>query len=119
MSGTGFSLITPTEQVQPGRYVEYGGRLEYYRRIVEWLTVGANISVTQRDYATSTNLLPPPPTMKRRDLTVVPGATLIFHHVGGYQNDLRLDYRYEHNDSNAVLRDYVNHLTTLMLISRF
>jgi hypothetical protein len=120
IDGTGFSTFTPTEQVQPGRYTEYGGRLEYYRRIVDWLTVGGSISVSQRDYARSIDFaFFPPAAVDRRDLTVVPGATMIFHRVGGYQSDLRVDYRYEHNNSNVAVRDYVNHLTTLMLVSRF
>jgi hypothetical protein len=104
IGGIGFSTLLASEQVQPGKYNEYGGRLEFYRRVFEWLTVGAGISVSHRDYAPSVDLAIPM-TMNRRDLTVTPSATLIFHNFIGYQTDLRADYRFEHNDSNNALRD--------------
>lgn len=117
IGGTGFSLLTPTEQVQPGRYTEFGGKLEYYRRVVEWMTVGGSIAVSKRDYSKTFDVLASA-TVSRRDVTIVPGATLIFHHVMGYQTDLRVDYRFERNDSNQVVRDYENHIATVMLVSR-
>lgn len=116
--GTGFSTLTPSEQVQPGKYSEYGGRIEFYRRVFEWLTVGAGVSVSHRDYASSFDFAIPA-TVKRRDVMLAPTATLIFHNVMGYQTDLRADYRFEHNDSNNALRDYENHIATLMLVARF
>jgi hypothetical protein len=120
IDGVGFSTLTPTEQVQPGRYIEYGGRLEYYRRLFEWLTVGANISVHQRDYARTVDIdFFPPRPIDRRDLMLAPGATVILHHIAGSRADLRIDYRYEHNDSNVAVRDYINHLTTVMLLAKF
>lgn len=117
IGGTGFSLLTPTEQVQPGRYTEFGGKLEYYRRVVEWMTVGGSIAVSKRDYSKTFDVLASA-TVSRRDVTIIPGATLIFHHVMGYQTDLRVDYRFERNDSNQVVRDYENHIATVMLVSR-
>jgi hypothetical protein len=117
IGGTGFSLLTPSEQVQPGRYSEFGGRLEYYRRIVEWLTVGGSISVSKRDYVRTfdVDLFD---FVNRRDLTITPGATIVIHHVLGYQTDMRIDYRYERNNSNQTVRDYDNHIATLMFVSR-
>lgn len=120
VGGVGFSLLTPSETVQPGRYIEYGGRLEYYRRILEWLTVGGNIAVSQRDYASTVDMsFFPPAAVNRRDVLISPGATLIFHHIGGYQTDLRADYRFEHNNSNLPARDFENHIATLMLVARY
>lgn len=118
IGGTGFSLLTPSEQVQPGRYIEYGGRLEYYRRVLEGVTVGGSIEVSHRDYASTVDLGPPVMPVDRRDLRIVPGATIVFHHVMGHQTDLRLDYRFERNDSNVATRDYDNHRATLMFVSR-
>ena len=117
IGGTGFSLFTPTEQVQPGRYTEYGARIEYYRRIFEGISVGANVAVSQRDYASSfdTVLLT---NIDRRDVLVSPGATIVFHHVWGYQTDLRVDYRFERNNSNVAARDFENHVATAMIVSR-
>ena len=118
IGGTGFSILTPTEQVQPGKYGEYGGRIEFYLRIFEWLTVGAGVSASHRDYASSFDVLTLT-TSKRRDFTLAPHAALIFHNVMGYQTDLRLDYRFENNDSNSALRDFENHIASMMLVSRF
>ena len=118
IGGTGFSTLLTSEQVQPGKYSEYGGRIEFYRRVFEWLTIGGGFAVSHRDYAQSIDLAIPM-TMNRRDVTLTPSATLIFHNVVGYQTDLRADYRFEHNDSNNALRDYENHIATLMFVSRF
>jgi hypothetical protein len=116
IGGVGFSVFTPTEQVQPGRFIEYGGRVEYYHRILEWLTVGANFAISQRDYARTLDVVLGP--VNRRDVLLMPGATMVFHHVWGYQTDLRVDYRFERNNSNLAVRDYDNHVATLMLVSR-
>jgi hypothetical protein len=119
-SGIGGEGITITfEQVQPGRYIEYGGRLEYYRRVLEWLTIGGSIGILGRDYAESINLVAPFLTSRRRDVTVLPGATMIFHHVFGHQHDIRIDYRYEDSRSSDPLRDYVNHRDSMLYIVRF
>jgi hypothetical protein len=117
IGGTGFSVFIPTEQVQPGRFVEFGARIEYYRRILEGVTIGANVAVSRRDYATAfdTTLLT---NIDRRDVLVSPGATIVFHHVWGYQTDLRIDYRFEQNDSNAFMRSFNNHIATAMIVSR-
>ena len=118
IKGTGFSVFFPNQQDQPGDYIQYGAKFEYYRRIVEWLTIGGNFTISQRDYSKSTNIATGAGS-ERRDLYYVPGATLILHHVLGYQTDLRFDYRYEINESNFKSRDFENHLATTMLVSRF
>jgi hypothetical protein len=116
--GTGFSLLIPTEQVQPGKYHEFGARLDFYKRLLDWLSFGVGISASQRDYAKGFDfgLLV---VTDRRDVMIAPHATLIFHKVAGEQTDLRLHYRYEHNDSSVAVRDYENHIATMMLVSRF
>jgi hypothetical protein len=116
--GTGFSLLIPTEQVQPGKYNEYGARIEFNKRLLDWLSFGAGVSVSQRDYAAGFDFLALV-TTNRRDVMIAPHATLTFHKVMGEQTDLRLHYRYEHNDSNVAVRDFENHISTLMLVSRF
>jgi hypothetical protein len=118
VGGTGFSVFTPTEQVQPGRYNEFGGRIEYLRRMAEWLTVGGGVWASDRRYANSFDVVTLTDT-RRRDVLVSPFATVIFHGVMGYQTDLRAQYRFEHNDSNVAFRDYEAHIATLMLVSRF
>jgi tetratricopeptide (TPR) repeat protein len=119
IGGVGFSLLTPSEQVQPGRFTEYGGKIEYYRRVMEQVTIGGSIAVSHRRYKPTIDLaFLPPVEVNRRDTTIVPGATIIFHQVMGYQTDLRADYRFEHNNSNVALRDYDNHIATLTLVAR-
>src|SRR5690606_37571010 len=118
LAGTGFSTLTPSEQVQPGKYNEFGARIEFYRRVFEWLTIGGGVSLSRRAYASSLDL-DTMTTTKRRDVMLSPHATLLFHNVMGYQTDLRADYRFEHNDSNVAVRDYENHIATLMMVSRF
>lgn len=118
IGGTGFSVFTPTEQVQPGRYNEFGGRIEYLRRMAEWLTMGGGIWASNRRYANSFDVFTMTDT-RRRDVLYSPFATVIFHGVMGLQTDLRAQYRFEHNDSNVAVRDYEAHIGTLMLVSRF
>lgn len=86
--------------------------------MLEWLTIGGSIGFLGRDYAESINLVTLLPST-RRDLTVFPGATMIFHHVFGHQHDIRFDYRYEDNRSSDPLRDYVNHLVSMLYVVRF
>lgn len=116
--GTGFSVLLPNEQVQPGRYGEYGARIEFNRRLLDWLSLGVGISASQRDYARGFDVVAGVFT-NRRDVMIVPHATLTFHQVAGERADLRVHYRFEHNDSNVAVRDYENHRGSVTLISRF
>ncbi len=86
--------------------------------MLDWLTIGGGIAASQRDYAESRDIVTFFST-KREDVLIMPTATMIFHNVAGYQTDLRLEYRYEHNDSNVFLRSYENHIATMMLQARF
>jgi hypothetical protein len=106
--GGGFSVFT-ADRVQPGRFTEFGGRLEYYRQLFERVSGGVGFAASHRDYLSDS----------REDLRLVPSAALIFHQVWGYQSDLKLEYRFEHNDSNDRTRDYENHIATMTLVSRF
>lgn len=115
--GSGFSIFTPTEQFQPGRFTEFGGRIEYYRRILERVTVGGSVAVSRRDYASAFDVVLAT-NIDRRDLLVSPAATLVFHQIWGYQTDLRFDYRFERNNSNVAARDWDNHIATATIVSR-
>jgi len=118
IGGTSFSILTPSELIQPGRYNEYGARVDAYKRVLDWLSFGVGVAVSQRNYAQGFDVSIPA-TINRRDVTITPHATLIFHKVMGEQNDLRLQYRYENNDSSVAVRDYENHIATLLMVSRF
>ena len=118
VGGTTFSILVPSEQIQPGRYDEFGARIDAYKRLLDWLSFGVGVAVSQRNYAPGFDVSIPA-TINRRDVLISPHATVIFHKVAGEQNDLRLQYRYESNDSSVAVRDYENHIGTMLLISRF
>lgn len=118
VGGTSFSILVPQDQIQPGRYTEFGGRVDAYKRMLDWLSFGVGISASRRDYEPGFNVFTLA-NVDRRDVLISPHATMIFHKVLGEQNDVRLQYRYEHNDSTFALRDYENHIATMVMISRF
>ncbi len=116
-SGVGGSFLvnTPTirvsNDVQLGRYGEGGARVEYYLTLVDWLMAGVNFSYNQREYAKSPLLTGG--FLKRQDDIYSPGASLIFRHVLSVPGDIRLDYRYERDDSNDPMSSYTDHIVTL------
>jgi hypothetical protein len=118
IGGASFSVIVPQDMIQPGKYTEFGARIDAYKRLLDWLSFGIGISASQRDYEPAFDVLNLV-NVDRRDVTITPHATVIFHKVMGEQNDVRVQYRYEHNDSTYPQRDYENHVATLMMISRF
>ena len=45
------SVVTPIiTDLQPGAYVEFGGRTDLIKTLTNWLVVGVNIAVSQREY---------------------------------------------------------------------
>lgn len=95
----------------PGRYVEGGARIEYAKVLNDWLTAAVNLKVSERAFADIGS-------GARRDFLFSPGASLIFTGLLGPQTDLRIDYRYEHNDSNDPAHDWDNHVVTLAAVFR-
>jgi hypothetical protein len=101
---------------EPGRYLEFAADVAYYTPLSEWMVLGLNITVSQRNYRD--------PGLfsggdDREDTTVTPGATLIFKHVFSYQTDVRLNYRYKHNDSNDRFREFEDNIVTVNIDTRF
>jgi hypothetical protein len=110
-------VITPIiTDLQPGAYLEYGGKFEWVQSITGWLAIGGHISVAQRDYRTD---LVVATGDKRRDLIVSPGGSLIFPNLIAYQTDLRLDYRYLTDQSNDPTKDFHDHIASASIVSRF
>jgi len=103
-------------EIQPGAYTEYGGRAEIYKTLTPWLTVGANLTVSRRDFrhdivvATGAD---------RKDTLYVPGATAILPGFFWKQADLRLDYRFIRNNSNDKTKEFDDHLISATLVKRF
>src|SRR4029077_20156349 len=100
--------INVSNDVQLGRYGEGGARVEYCLTLADWLVVGANFSMNERAYAKS--LLSSGTFLKRRDEIYGPGASLIFRNLGTMPGDIRLDYRYERDDSNDPMGSYTDHI---------
>jgi hypothetical protein len=119
--GGAFLVNTPTvgvsNDVQLGRYGEGGARVEYYMTLADWLVAGANFSFNQREYAKSP--LSTGGFLKRRDDIYSPGASLIFRHVLSVPGDIRLDYRYERDNSNDPMSSYTDHIVTLTYARRW
>jgi hypothetical protein len=119
LSGIGGTGITINfDDVQAGRYFEWGATLGYYRRVLEWLTLGAEILAYDRRYAEATNLVGGAVTRRRDDL-VAPGVVVILHNLFVYQFDWRFAYHYQHNDSTDPTRPYINHMFTAASVARF
>ena len=90
------------EDFAPGLYVQAGSHFEYTVPLGEAMAAAANFRVHQRWYRDVG-------MGSREDFFVSPGAALIFPGLFGVQTDLRIDYRYEHNDSNDDAHDWQNH----------
>lgn len=105
----------PDDIIKPGRYFAWGGRVDYYWKVEDWLTLGAGVDVTQTLYSD----LYTPDGGKRDDVLVEPIASAVFNRALGMQTDLAFDYRFQWNDSNDEDRDFENHILTARVVTRF
>ena len=116
MSGAA-QVITPIiTELQPGAYIEWGGRVEFLKAITEKVAVGVNFAAIRRDYR---NDIVIDSGDKRHDTLVNPGASLIFPNLIATQTDLRFDYRYLMNYSNDVTKRFNDHIVTASVVARF
>jgi hypothetical protein len=105
----------PDDIIKPGRYFAWGGRVDYYWKVEDWLTLGAGVDVTQTLYSD----LYTPDGDKRDDVLVEPIASAVFNRALGMQTDLAFDYRFQWNDSNDEDREFENHILTARIVTRF
>ena len=111
------SVITPTiTDLQPGAYLEYGGRLDLIRSLTQWLIFGLNAAVSERNYR---NDIAINTGEKRRDTILNTGASLIFANLFAYQTDLQFDYKYLLDHSSDVTKSFNDHIITTSVVSRF
>jgi hypothetical protein len=96
---------------QPGDYTDYGGRINGYYSIEDWVVFSANFSADDRAYRDE--LVTGSTTQMRNDVTVSPGASLIFPHLFQYQNTLRFDYTYINDHSNDATKSFVDNIVTV------
>lgn len=113
-------LISP-DDFRTGRYGEGGARIEYYKPLLDWVTASVSFSMLERQYARAVdNTVFPPTEVDRRDRIYAPGAALIFRNrQATHQSSVRVDYRYERDDSNVPLASYNNHIATLTFFNRY
>lgn len=113
----GFPIaVSPSAESEPGRYWELGTDIAYYTPVSENVVVGANITVSTRQYS-DPGLFSG--SDDRSDTMVSPGATLIFKHVFAYQTDVRLNYRHRDNASNDDAREFEDDVITINLDARW
>jgi hypothetical protein len=133
----------------PGDFTQLGAAFSYYYPLAAGRAfIGAGIEFYQRWYDESSSSLAAVGIWnwndffadwaevgagKRRDFYVEPTAHLIFPNLFGPSVDLRFDYRYEHNSSNASIttydaaddtvinkpHDFQNHVGGVHLVGRF
>jgi hypothetical protein len=108
------TLVT---EIQPGAYREVGGRAEIYQQLTAWVTVGASLSASWRDY--SNDIVPGTNGEKRKDTLLIPGAMVLFPGFFWKEWDLRFDYRYLDNDSNDPSKSFHDHIVTAAVTKRF
>jgi hypothetical protein len=114
----GTPLNIPMEETQPGRYWELGLRGEYLRPIYDWLMIGGSLSISHRRYADVT-ILDDGSAVLRRDWQIIPALTAIFPNLFRKATDLRLDYKFEKNNSNVDFDSYHDHQITTSVVFRF
>jgi tetratricopeptide (TPR) repeat protein len=121
--GVGFNVVS-SDPLQPSKFNEFGARVEYYRKVLDTVSIGGLFTVAHRDYARAFD---PDSfiTSKREELLLIPGAALIFHQFPNNRTDLRFDYRYEHRDMKissdggfVPSEDFKNHVITMMFQTR-
>ena len=111
------NLVSPDDFLT-GKYGEAGARVEYYKPLLDWLTVGANFAYLYRQYAQAQDATGM--RFRRQDKIYAPGAALIFRNIFvNNPSTLRFDYRYEHDNSNDPLGSYTNNVFTVTLFNRY
>lgn len=111
----GIDIGPGPDDIKPGNYVSWGGRVEYFKKVADWLTLGGGVDITQTLYRD----LYAPDGDKRDDVMIEPLASAVFTRALGMQTDLALDYRYQWNQSNDEMRDYDNHIVSGRIVTRF
>jgi hypothetical protein len=106
------------QEIQPGAYSEWGAKVEVYKTLTDWLTVGASFSASRRDYRNDI-VVSLPGDEKRKDTILLPGVMVLFKGFFWQHADLRLDYRYLRNNSNDPTKEFEDHLISATAVMRF
>lgn len=115
ISGTVTNALV--QEIQPGAYSEWGGKIEVYKTMTDWLLIGASFSASRRDYRN--DAVVGVPGEKRKDTLLLPGAMVLFKGFFWQHADLRLDYRYLRNNSDDPTKEFDDHLISATAVMRF
>jgi tetratricopeptide (TPR) repeat protein len=111
----GKSLATVPTQFEPGNYIELGARVDYNVRLFDWLVAGTHMGIYERWFSAPAA----PGRSDREDTYFAPGASLTFTNVVRYGTDLKVDYTYQRQLSNAPGRTFTDNIVTGRVIARF
>jgi hypothetical protein len=102
--------------VEPGAYIEGGGKIELFHRVFQWLLIGGNVTLIERAYRSPVvgSL-----TGHRRDFLVIPGAAVVFPNLLGFHRDLRFEYKFQHDHSNDPTQSFNDHIVAATVATRF
>jgi len=109
--------VNPIVGIQPGDYTEFGARGDLLHSFEDWVILGANLSLYERDYRDE--FVAGSTTVKRSDFIVQPGASIIFPHLYQYQNTLRIDYTFMKDNSNDPTHTFIDNIVTVTLYRSF
>jgi hypothetical protein len=102
--------------VDPGSYIEGGGKIELYHRVFQWLLIGGNVTLIERAYRSP---IVGSLTGHRRDFLVIPGAAVVFPNLLGFHRDLRFEYKFQHDHSNDPTQSFNDHIVAATVAARF
>jgi len=114
--GLGRAIVPFNTDIQPGDYVELGGRAQVYHSLSDDLILGGNFSVGGRFYQ---KVAVPGSQERRKDATLSPGVQAVIPHFLAYQTDLKIGYQYTWNHSNVSIDSYRDHVVSVSLQARF
>jgi hypothetical protein len=103
-------------ELQSGAYTEVGVKLEAFKSVASWLTLGGNISLARRMYRTD---VVSGTDNHRTDVIWAPGLTAIFPNLIASQSDLRLDYKFVNSYSNDASKSFTDSVVSATAVTRF
>jgi hypothetical protein len=102
------------DEIQPGRYWEFGAGVDYYFNLLNDLVMGAGVTSHERYYSAILAS-----GSKRRDNYTAPEVSLTLKDALFFQSDIKLDYAYQLNTSNDDSGVYHDNVVSLSFIYQF
>jgi hypothetical protein len=119
INGTAIGVLL--NDLQPGQYVEFGGRAELVRPIMNGVVFGPTFTAFARNYRS--DVVPGTSNDRRHDVVAGPGAILwipgLFRDWTGVQTAFKAEYQYYRDNSTDPTRSFNDHLVTSSFVLRF